>query len=431
MNQNDVSDKLIHLLNDEILPFSSHENIGLDYILNKIGDARLVLMGEATHGTAEFYQTRVELSKRLILEKNFHAIAIEGDWTSTYGIQEYIQGQSKASDPVSALDNFKRFPEWMWRNKTIPPFLKFLREHNERLGSKDKIGFYGLDLYCLNEAMEEVLSYLAKNDPSAAKIARQRYACFDHTGVDPQMYGYLIDANVKKSCVKEVAEQFMEVQHFAFERIRAATLEDKEALFYATQNARVVKNAEQYYRGMFESRENTWNLRDQHMADTLENLISHLETKMKQPSKIIIWAHNSHVGDARATEMSSRNELNLGQLVRERFNATSFHLGFSTYSGTVTAASEWGRPGQVQTVRPGIEGTYEALFHQLHLQSFILPLHGNEQVKNHLKFPRLQRAIGVVYCPDTERFSHYFFTKLPYQFDALIHLDKTQAVEPL
>lgn len=431
VEKGNISKILCQSLNEAIIPFSLEDSHSYKNVAEKIGDARLVLLGEATHGTREFYQARINLSQYLITEKNFHAIAIEGDWTSTYLIHNFVQGKGKVADAVAALDDFKRFPEWMWRNKTMLSFLKWLREYNDAMSETNKIGFYGLDLYCLSASMQAVIDYLKLHDPEAAKHAVYRYACFDHTAVDPQTYGYLTEAKLKKDCIQEVTEQLLEMQRIAYDKFHNEGFRESEGLFYASQNARVVKNAENYYRSMFESHETTWNIRDQHMAETLQNLISHLETNLDTPAKIIVWAHNSHVGDARATEMSERKEVNLGQLVRESFGTSSFHLGFSTNKGTVTAASEWGDPGENKRVVPGMPGSYEDLFHQLQYKDFILDLHKGEHVKHLLEISRLQRAIGVIYRPETERMSHYFFTHLPYQFDAVIHLDETTAVQPL
>jgi erythromycin esterase-like protein len=430
MEHEAISETLIQLLNEEITHFSISEPTTYKTISDKIGDARLVLLGEATHGTHEFYQTRLELSRLLISEKNFHAIAIEGDWTSTYPLNHYLQGNGKIDELETYLHDFLRFPKWMWRNKIFYSFLKWLRQYNDEKSEK-KVGLYGLDLYCLSSSMQAVIDYLNINDPDAARKASKRYACFDHTSMDPQSYGYLTHSKLKKSCVEEVTEQLLEMQRIAYEKFHQDKSSDLEASFYATQNARIVKNAELYYRSLFETHEITWNIRDQHMADTLQNLMSHIETKFNEPAKIIIWAHNSHVGDARATEMSTRHEINLGQIVREHFSTSSFHLGFSTYTGTVTAASDWDQPAECKEIQAGMPGSYEYLFHKLKFKDFILDLHQEKHITELLNISRLQRAIGVIYRPETERYSHYFFTHLPYQFDAIIHIDITSAVTPL
>ncbi|HHF7368412.1 TPA: erythromycin esterase family protein [Legionella bozemanae] len=426
----DALQKLINELNGAIVSLKSHDE-DYDVVLKQMGSSRFVMIGEATHGTHEFYQTRIEISQRLIKEHGFMAIAIEGDWPDAHRVHRYLQGEGKVTDNEHALDGFQRFPVWMWRNSTLPPFLSWLRQYNDNLPAAQKIGFYGLDLYSLNSSMQAVIDFLNKIDPEAAQRAAQRYACFDHLNQDPQMYGYLINAGVKKACIHEAVAQLVELQHRAFEYLHRDGIAVEDAYFFATQNARLVKNAENYYRSMLEGRVSTWNIRDSHMMETLNVLADHLETRFNQPAKIIIWAHNSHVGDSRATEMGERNEFNLGQLVREQYGQHSYSLGFSTYEGTVMAASDWGRPGEKKQVQPGMPGSYEELFHHLRHKNFFLNLSANEKLEHYLNVPRLQRAIGVVYLPATERFSHYFFTHLPYQFDGLIHFDKTSALQPL
>lgn len=431
MSTPDSYAKFIATLNAEILPFSLTSPASYQELLNQIGNARLVLMGEATHGTKEFYQARIELTKYLIQESGFHAVAIEGDWTSAYPVHCYLQGNSPIKDAYTALEDFKRFPAWMWRNQEMLAFIEWLRSYNDQANNKEKsVGFYGLDLYCLNSSIQAVINYLKINDPVAAKQAIQHYSCFDHCAINPQAYGYLVSSGLKENCIKEVTEQFLKMQQIAFKK-KHQNFTEAENEFFANQSARVARNAELYYRALYEPKQLTWNIRDQHMVETLHNLISHLEDKLRLPAKLIIWAHNSHVGDARATEMSSRKEINLGQLVREQFGTASFLLGFSTYTGTVTAATDWDGEPETKGIQPGFAESYEELFHHLGHENFILNLHHNEQLNHLLKPTRLQRAIGVIYRPETERLSHYFFTHLPYQFDSLIHIDKTHALKPL
>lgn len=431
--KNNAYQNLIDVLNENILPININQSEKNQYasLLDKIGDARFVLMGEATHGTHEFYQARIEISQELIQKKNFMAIAIEGDWPDVYTMHRYIQGKGDQENHEKALKDFKRFPIWMWRNKTLPPFLYWLRNLNDQLPPENKIGFYGLDLYSLSSSMKAVINYLNKIDPEAAKRAQSRYACFDHMNGDPQTYGYLTSSGMKKSCVKEAVEQLIELQHHAFDYIKKDQLSSAEDYFYNMQNAKIVKNAENYYRTMFEGRVSSWNVRDTHMTETLTLIADHLENRFQKPAKIIVWAHNSHVGDARATEMGEHGEVNIGQLTREQHDADTFLLGFSTDHGSVTAASKWDGAHETKRVQPGLTGSYEELFHQLRYKNFLLDLHSNPQLEHYLHIPRLQRAIGVVYRPDTERESHYFFTRLPYQFDSIIHFDHTHAVEPL
>ncbi|MFA5959580.1 MAG: erythromycin esterase family protein [Tatlockia sp.] len=399
-------------------------------LLESIGDARFVLIGEATHGTHEFYQTRIEITQQLIKEKGFMAVAIEGDWPDAHRIHRYLQARSADRNALDALDDFKRFPTWMWRNTTMPPFLSWLREYNDKRSTPHKVGFYGLDLYSLNSSMKAVVHYLQTVDPQAALEAKNRYACFDHMGVDPQMYAYLTTTRVKKSCIDEVMAELLEIQHQAFNYLHNEGSAAEDDYFFASQNARLVKNAEAYYRSMFEGHIASWNIRDRHMVETLNILADHMEHRFNKPAKIIVWAHNSHVGDARATEMGDQGEVNIGQLMREQ-HADTYCIGFSTYEGFVTAASNWDEPAERKKIVPGFKESYEELFHQLQYKNFILHLIGNEELDHFLKIPRLQRAIGVIYRPETERLSHYFFTHLPYQFDSLIHLDKTTALQPL
>lgn len=429
-NDNDVYHKLLAAITEASSPFSTDST---DYtsLLNKIGDARFVLIGEATHGTHEFYQTRIDITQQLIEKKGFMAVAIEGDWPDAYRIHRFLQGIGNKNDWNQALGDFKRFPTWMWRNTTMPPFLTWLRERNDHLPPTNKVGFYGLDLYSFNASMQAVIQYLLTVDPEAAKRACIRYACFDHLKADPQTYGHMTSLGVKKTCVKEAIDQLLELQHHAFDYLKIDGTTAENEYFSATQNARIVKNAEKYYRTMFEGHVSSWNIRDTHMAETINLLADHLENQHGTPAKIVIWAHNSHVGDARATEMGSQGEVNIGQLIREQHDANCYSIGFSTYDGTVTAASDWDAPAECKQINPGINGSYEEVFHHIDYQNFILDLRGNPHLEHYLHLPRLQRAIGVIYRPETERASHYFFTRLPYQFDSVIHFDKTTALQPL
>ncbi len=425
-----VYKKLINVITDVAKPLSSEKDKYGD-LMKDIGDSRFVLIGEATHGTHEFYQARIEITQHLITQKGFMAVAIEGDWPDAYRIHRYLQGKDSETHWKQALADFKRFPTWMWRNTTLPPFLRWLRTHNDHLPSKEKIGFYGLDLYSLYASMTAVIEYLSQIDPEAAERARLRYACFDHIKPDPQDYGYLTSLGIKKPCIKEAIEELLDLQHHAFDYVRRDGVGSEDEYFFATQNARLVKNAENYYRSMFEGHVSSWNVRDKHMAETLNVLADHLENRFQQPAKIIVWAHNSHVGDARATEMGTQGEVNLGQLTREQHDADTYLIGFSTYDGTVTAASDWDAPAECKKINAGCEGSYEELFHQIKYDNFILNLHKHKELEHYLQLPRLQRAIGVIYRPDTERISHYYFTRLPYQFDSIIHFDHTTAVAPL
>ena len=420
---------LYHDLRKEAHPMTGDRE-DFDPLLALVGDSRFVLIGEASHGTHEFYRIRAEITKRLIREKGFSAVAVEADWPDAYRVNRYVQGRGSDTDASQALDGFKRFPQWMWRNADVLEFIGWLRDYNDAMPIPRRIGFYGLDLYSLHASMEAVLSYLRVVDPAAALRAQRRYACFEQFGESPQDYGYAATAGLAPSCEDAVIAQLVELQKSAADYATRDGRLAADDLFFAEQNAKIVLNAERYYRAMFGNRAATWNMRDRHMAATLDALIAFLEFDRRQP-KIVVWAHNSHLGDARATEMASRGELNVGQLVRERWGHSALLVGFSTYSGTVTAASDWDQPAERKIVRPALEGSYEALFHDLRLGNFFLDLRGNNEAILGLRQPRLERAIGVIYRPETERMSHYFHARLPHQFDAIFHYDVTRAVEPL
>ncbi len=396
--------------------------------VNMVGDARVVLIGEASHGTQDFYETRAELTKRLITEKGFNGVAVEADWPDAYRVNAYVRQRSDDATAIEALGDFSRFPLWMWRNTSVANFLEWLHDYNAQATDSDETGFYGLDLYSLRRSMEAVIDYLDAIDPEAASRARHRYGCFDHYGENPQSYGYAANYGVGQNCENEVVQQLIDMQRSAAEYVQRDGRVPDDAFFYAEQNARLAKNAEAYYRSMFQGRAASWNKRDSHMAETLRALMAHLETH-QQRGKIVVWAHNSHLGDARATQMSQRGEHNLGQLARQHFGDDCRNIGFSTFAGRVTAASEWGGEAERKVVRPGLEGSYERLFHQVDAPRFSLNL--REMNLPGLLEERLQRAIGVIYRPETERQSHYFYARLLNQFDGMIHIDRTDALQPL
>lgn len=419
----------------DVVREAAHPLIGeiedYDPLMKLIGDAPLVLIGEASHGTHEFYRERIQITKRLINEKGFTAVAVEADWPDAYRINRYVRGVGSDVDSVDALAGFKRFPTWMWRNADVLDFVGWLRSHNDLLPpNKTKVGFYGLDLYSLHASIEAVLTYLDRIDPDAARRARERYACFDHFGKDEQAYGYATGLGIAESCEDEVVTQLLDLyqnaSRYAYRDGRVAADEH----FYATQNARLVMNAERYYRSMFRGRVSSWNLRDAHMAETLESLRSFLHQQDAR-SKIVVWEHNSHLGDARATSMGDEGEWNVGQLVRERYGDDARLIGFTTYQGSVTAASNWDAPAERKRVRPALENSYESLFHDVNIPRFLLTFRNTQHATATLRDPMLERAIGVIYRPETERASHYFEARLSAQFDALIHIDETRAVEPL
>jgi erythromycin esterase-like protein len=416
--------KTVEAIRSASVPLSGNP-ADYDTLLDNIGKAQIVLLGEATHGTHEFYQARAEISKRLIIEKGFHAITIEGDWPDAYQVNRYIHGEGY-TQAIAALNSFDRFPTWMWRNIPVLKHIEWLRSHNQDLPSEKQVGFYGLDLYSLYRSIDEIISCLKRVDPNAAAEAAHNYSCFEKFRRDPQMYAYAVFSRAIKSCEFEVMDQLKRTRERVWEDLEHNMLSADEA-FYIEQNARVVKNAENYYRSLFGSETSTWNLRDSHMFETLNELIKQYQLKGIEKPKIIIWAHNSHIGNATATEMSNRGEYNIGQLVKEKFGENAFSVGFTTYDGFVSAAPDWHAAVQRKPIQKALPDSYEALFHATMIPNFYLPL------KNAGMLPEmaLERAIGVVYAPFTERASHYFHAKIREQFDAVIHYDRTIAVEPL
>lgn len=401
-----------------------------DALMHLVGDARFVLIGEATHGTHEFYEERARITQRLIREKGFTAVAVEADWPDAYRVNRYVRGEGRDGSANEALSGFERFPAWMWRNTDVSSFVDWLRAHNEGVRAGPKVGFYGLDLYSLFTSVREVLNYLDQVDPTAALEARRRYACFDHYGEDSQQYGYATGIGLSESCQQGVLTQLQELQQRAFDYMQADGASAEDAFFYAQQNARLVKNAEEYYRTMFRGRISSWNLRDSHMAETLDALARHL-SRDGEPAKIVVWEHNSHIGDARATEVGSLGEWNVGELARKAYPGQTCLIGFSTYDGHVTAASEWDGPAERKRVRPALHGSYEELLHHVGLPRYWLNLRDDTPVRRLMLERRLERAIGVLYLPRSERQSHYFNAQMAQQFDAIIHIDRTDALVPL
>jgi erythromycin esterase-like protein len=394
----------------------------LDYspLLRSAGDKQFVLLGEASHGTADFYRERAQITKRLIAEHGFTAVAAEADWPDAYRVNLYVRGEGDDESAEEALSDFRRFPSWMWRNAEVVEFVSWLREWNDARPPSARAGFYGLDLYSLHASMNAVLEYLDDVDADQAERARERYSCFDHFGTDPQVYAYETGIGGALPCEPEAVQQLLELQRLAARDLR---LSNDDRHFYAEQNARLVVNAEEYYRAAFRGGVTSWNLRDTHMAETLDALTAHL-SRTRGRAKVAVWAHNSHVGDARATAMGERGELNIGELTRRMHGDAAFSVGFSTSTGTVTAASNWGAPAERKRVRPPLPGSWEALSHESGLPRFV-------RVPVDLSGRLLERAIGVIYRPETERISHYFHARIGEQYDALIHLDETTAVEPL
>lgn len=413
---------LIDAIASHCEPFDTLSKANFAPLLDRIGDARVVLLGEATHGTSEFYKMRDLISRQLIEQKGFDFVAIEGDWPDAAHIDHYVR---HAEYPPSEWTAFARFPQWMWRNEEVRGFVDWLRKANAEKAPAQRTAFYGLDLYSLYVSIDQVLTYLEDVDPEAANLARQRYGCLTPWQSDPAAYGKAALRDSYKSCENAVARM---LEDLLSKRQRYSAL-DGEQFTDAVHNARVVASAERYYRIMYYGGPAAWNLRDRHMFDTLSSL---LEARGPN-SKAIVWAHNSHVGNAEATEMAARGELNIGQLCRKEFGNSLYAVGFGTHAGKVAAADDWGGPMRVMEVQPSRDGSYERLLHDTGVDNFFLPLHGDPIAQRQLAFlkkPRLERAIGVIYKPESERQSHYFEAVLPDQFDEYIWFDQTSSVTP-
>jgi erythromycin esterase-like protein len=404
-----------------------------DGLLELIGDAHFVLLGEASHGTHEFYRERARITQRLLVERGFDAVAVEADWPDSWRVNRYVRGLGSDVVAQDSLAGFRRFPTWMWRNTVVTGFVEWQRRFNEGRPQARRTGFYGLDLYSLHNSMAAVLRHLDQVDPAAAQRARERYACFEPFGDDSQVYGLMTGLGSTPSCEEEVIANLVELSRSHAEAAARGDAEDVDEAFNAEQNARLVKNAESYYRSMYLSDVSSWNLRDRHMAETLDALEGHLARRHNAGRpKLVVWAHNSHLGDARATEMGRRRgELNVGQLVRERRGSDAFLVGQLTHTGQVTAASDWDAAAENKRVVPSRADSYEAVMHASGIARFMLPLRTGGDHVEALRPARLERAIGVIYRPETERQSHYFSATLPEQFDALLHLDETRALQPL
>jgi erythromycin esterase len=394
----------------------------LDALMDRIGDARVVLVGEASHGTHEFYRWRDRLSRRLIEERGFSFIGVEGDWPDCYLVNRYVKGlPAGADDARGVLHAFSRWPTWMWANEEVVEAAEWLRAFNARMPLEQRVGFYGLDVYSLWDSMDVVTRYLEQVDPEAAARARRSYGCFDPYEEDVQEYAFAT-MMVPKSCEEEVLKILRDL------RAKGPDYADegREAFFNAEQNALVARNAERYYRTMIRGGAASWNVRDTHMIETLERLLEH----HGPGSKAVVWEHNTHVGDARATDMARSGMVNVGQLARERWGDDTVIVGFSSHAGTVIAGEEWGAPMQVMTVPSARPGSWEQLLHDAGSDDRVLLLEGLDEVAGGLD-PRGHRAIGVVYHPAAERFGNYVPTVLPFRYDALIHIDHSRAVHPL
>lgn len=420
-SSNAAVSKLVHETAEPIIDL---ESTPIDALLDRIGNARVVLLGESTHGTSEFYRMRARITRELIERGGFNFVAVEADWPDAARIDDYVLGDP----PRSKLDftPFARFPTWMWRNVEVAEFVDWLRARNlSQPDRSDRVGFHGLDLYSLFTSIAAVLSYLDDVDPDAARVARSRYGTLTPWQKDPAAYGQAVLVGRYRSSERAVVAMLRDM----LDRRLDYASKDGERFFDAAQNARVVANAEGYYREMYYSSAGSWNLRDTHMFETLLSLL----TFYGPGSRGVVWEHNSHVGNALATEMSARGELNVGQLCRARLGDSAYIVGFGTDHGTVAAASNWDEPMQRMRVRPAHPESYERLFHDSGLAALSLHLRDPKRpaIREELLFPRMERAIGVVYRPDTELASHYFVASLPHQFDELVWFDETRAVEPL
>ncbi|QDV20561.1 Protein-L-isoaspartate O-methyltransferase [Gimesia panareensis] len=415
---------LPEMIRDAAEPIPSFVELNLQPLLDRIGDARLVLIGEASHGTSEFYRMRAEITKALLEQKDFDFVAIEADWPDAYRIHDYVT--HKERDEPHDWEAFSRFPTWMWRNQEVLDFIHWLREFNlKKRSAQDRVGFFGLDLYSLFTSIDCVLKYLDSHDPEAALIARNRYGCLTPWEGDPALYGQAAISGRYRSCESDVTRILQEM----LQRRTEAAVRDGEELFNAQLNAQLVADAEQYYRIMYYGSDDSWNHRDTHMVNVLEKLLE----RCGPESKAIVWEHNSHLGNAAATEFGKHGQINVGQLCRERYGKDVYIIGQGTDHGTVAAASNWEAPMEIKEVRPAHPDSYERLMHLSEMNAFFLPLtiSKSPQLTTALAKRHLERAIGVIYRPDTERHSHYFDASLPHQFDEWIWFDETSAVHPL
>jgi len=415
---------LAEMIAEAAEPLPAFDDPDFGALFDRFADRRVVLLGEASHGTSEFYQARAAITRHLIARHGFTIVAVEADWPDAASIDRHVRHRAHRPDAEAA---FQRFPTWMWRNTDIHTLVEWMREHNAGIDAMDeRVGFYGLDIYNMSESIGAVLDYLDRVDPEAAKVARERYGCLTPWQSDPATYGRAALSRGFAECEAAVIEQCRDLLKKRLDYARA----DGDDFLDAAQNARLIASAERYYRIMYYGGAESWNLRDTHMFETLEHL---LEAKGPQ-AKAIVWAHNSHIGDARFTDMGiSRGELNLGQLCRERFGRDAALIGLGTHTGTVAAATDWDGDLEVKRVNPSRPDSYERQFHDSGEDRFLLDLSPDrhEVLRRRLGEPRLERFIGVIYRPETELMSHYSQAVLPDQFDAFLWFDETRAVTPL
>jgi erythromycin esterase-like protein len=415
-----ASDRLVADLRAHSHPLRSPADLGP--LLDRIGDARVVMLGEASHGTHEFYTWRAELSKRLIQEKGFGFISVEGDWPDCYRVNRYIKGYPRTpANARDALATYRRWPTWMWANEEIVELAGWLRQYNDGRREEERVGFYGLDVYSLWDSLAEVMKYLRAKMPDSLETARRAIRCFEPYGEDEQEYARAT-LFVPTSCQEEVCRLLSELRS----RVPKEGGDGRDGHFVAEQNALVVKNAEAYYRAMVRGDNESWNVRDRHMAETLDRLLKHHGPN----SRAIVWEHNTHIGDARFTDMASDGMVNIGQLGRERYGEANVVLvGFGTYRGSVIAGEEWGATPETMRVPPGREDSWEDLMHRIEPADKLFLF--NESASEEILEVRGHRAIGVVYRPQYEHFGNYVPTVMPGRYDAFLFIDRTRALEPL
>ncbi|MBA1274495.1 erythromycin esterase family protein [Stutzerimonas azotifigens] len=415
-------DQLVELLRDRGEPLPSLDDPEFASSFDRFADARVVLIGEASHGSSEFYRARAAITRRLIEQHGFRIVAAEADWPDAAQIDRHVR-QGKPSTWIQ--EAFKRFPTWMWRNREVAEFVDWLRQYNANREGDEQAEFRGLDVYSLGSSLTEVLGYLDRVDPDAAAVARRRYGCLTPWQHEPAEYGHNVTLFGEPSCEEAVIAQLRDLLDQRLTYMQA----DGEGFFHAEQNARVVMAAEQYYRTMYRGSNDSWNLRDRHMFDTLKALLEH----RGDDAKAVVWAHNSHIGNAAATAMGWGGEFNIGELCRTAFGNQAVLLGMATDRGRVAAASNWDEPMQVKQVRPSRPDSWEQLFlkagHPVSLTDWRAGR--DPELRSALAQARLERAIGVIYRPETELHSHYFRAVLADQFDALLWFEQTDAVTPL
>ena len=414
----------INAIRAAALPLSGAQS-DYDTLIALAARSRVVFLGEQTHGTHEFYRERARITQRLIVERGFRGIALEADWPEVERVNRYINGEPGDPGAEQSLGGFTDFPLWMWRNTDTRALIEWLRAHNASLPPERRVAIFGLDVYSLFTSADAVVAYLETVDPAAAQRARAQYGCFASHRPEAQRYGA---AAGSRSCQAQAAAVLAEMRTRAATRPADPTAAN--ALFSALRNAHSVVNAEEYFRSLYLPGISTWNVRDQRMEEAIVAMADHLSVGSPEPARIVAWAHNTHSGDARATEMAEGGELNVGQLIRQRHGNESLLIGFFTHRGTVMAAPEWDAPGRVFQLRPALAGSYADLFHTARASNFMLVLR-DPSLTTPLSVPRLERAVGVVYSPSTERQSHYFLARLASQFDAAIFIDQSTALTPI